>query len=333
MGKKSSNQPQETTSTVYQNTIPEWARPYAERILTDAEAQSNEPYVPYGGARIQGFDPTQQQAFGGYESLFNQGNPTLDGGIASINQSNQTLGGLSDYNAQNVGTDNWNNQIAAQYMNPFVSQVLNQQNQQAYQRFNEEQGMRNTAANRSGAFGGSRQGIVDQMAMRDMDSQLNSNAATAYRDAYQSGLGAYQNDASRQLQAMMANQTTGLNAADLNQRGLLAKSGQYAQNAGTMGQLGSTQQALAMERLKGLSDVGQQKQDLGQRSLDQAYQDFVNQRDYGRQNLSFMSGILHGIPVNAQSDVIQYQAAPNSMSQALGLGIAGLGVSGLGGSG
>ena len=69
--------------------------------------------------------------------------------------------------------------------------------------------------------------------------------------------------------------------------------------------------------------MGVQQQGLAQSSLDQAYKDFINQRDYERQNLQFMSGIMHGVPVSAQSEVLSYEAAPNPVSQMLGMGIAG----------
>jgi hypothetical protein len=65
-----------------------------------------------------------------------------------------------------------------------------------------------------------------------------------------------------------------------------------------------------------------------QAGMDMAYQDFLNQRDYDRQNLNWMSGILRGVPVSANSNVTgyQYQAPPNQMSQVAGLGLGAAGL-------
>jgi hypothetical protein len=54
-----------------------------------------------------------------------------------------------------------------------------------------------------------------------------------------------------------------------------------------------------------------------------------NQRDYERQNLQFLTGIMHGVPVTAQSETLGYEAPPNPVNQLLGLGIAGNQLSGM----
>ena len=63
----------------------------------------------------------------------------------------------------------------------------------------------------------------------------------------------------------------------------------------------------------------------GQQALDAAYQNFVNQRDYPKSQLNFYSGILHGVPVSANSDVQTTTPAPSTLGQLAGLGIAGAG--------
>jgi hypothetical protein len=67
------------------------------------------------------------------------------------------------------------------------------------------------------------------------------------------------------------------------------------------------------------------QQQQTQRELDLAYQDFLNQRDFERQNINFMSNILRGVPVQP-STVQSTYANPNPLAQFGGLGIAGLGL-------
>jgi hypothetical protein len=50
-------------------------------------------------------------------------------------------------------------------------------------------------------------------------------------------------------------------------------------------------------------EAGKYLQDYDQSKLDLAYNDFVNQSDYQKQQLNWLSGILHGVPVTADSRV------------------------------
>jgi hypothetical protein len=55
-----------TSQTVTQTNIPEWARPYAEEMLGNAQTLTDtgrNPYEPYTGQRFAGFTPMQAQAF------------------------------------------------------------------------------------------------------------------------------------------------------------------------------------------------------------------------------------------------------------------------------
>ena len=57
---------QPTQQTVTQTNIPEWARPYAERMLGQAEALTDinqNPYQSYAGQRVATLNPLQQQAY------------------------------------------------------------------------------------------------------------------------------------------------------------------------------------------------------------------------------------------------------------------------------
>ena len=54
--------PTPSSQTVTQTSIPEYAQPYVERMLGKAEAFASAPYQAYGGERIAGFTPMQEQA-------------------------------------------------------------------------------------------------------------------------------------------------------------------------------------------------------------------------------------------------------------------------------
>lgn len=59
-----------TQQTITQTTIPDWAKPYATRVLGEAEKLTyGQPYQEYGGQRMAGFNPLQQQAFGNIANM------------------------------------------------------------------------------------------------------------------------------------------------------------------------------------------------------------------------------------------------------------------------
>jgi hypothetical protein len=78
-------QPRETVQT--QTTIPEYARPYVEKMLGKTEALTDinkNPYQAYGGERIAGFTPMQQQAFQGVQNMQPSQQLNLATGMAGL---------------------------------------------------------------------------------------------------------------------------------------------------------------------------------------------------------------------------------------------------------
>ena len=297
--------------------------------MSRAEAETNQDYVPYGGQRIQGFSPDQLGGFAGLRNLANYGNPTVDSAANLAGASGIQALAAGNYSPIYASTGNWTGADVSAYMDPYLSNVLDRLQQRATQRYAEQGVARDAAAQRAGAFGGSRQSIQDFLAERELNQYLGDTEAQQLSAAYQNAQQMWSSDQARQLQALLANQGVDLQAAQLGLAG--AQAGTQA--ASTLGQLGATQQGLTLDRLNALLSAGQQQQQLGQQGLDTAYQDFVNQRDFERQNLNFLSGILHGVPVSPQSEVLTTTPGPNSISQLLGLGIAGSQLSALGGQG
>jgi hypothetical protein len=106
----------------------------------------------------------------------------------------------------------------------------------------------------------------------------------------------------------------------------------YSQALGAgaqLGQLGATQQATDINRQNQMSAMGGQQQLLEQNKINQAIQDYATQRQNPQMQLGFMSNMLRGLPMQAQTTQ-GYQSAPSTVSQIAGLGTAGIGAYGLG---
>lgn len=123
------------------------------------------------------------------------------------------------------------------------------------------------------------------------------------------------------MQAALANQNAGLAG---NAQNLQAYAG-MGNAANTLANIGGNQQSMFLDRMNAMYGAGQNQQDMMQRMLDLQYNEFTNARDYPRQNLSFMSGIMHGVPTSPSGEVTQYQPAPNFGGTMAGLGALGLG--------
>ena len=136
-------------------------------------------------------------------------------------------------------------------------------------------------------------------------------------------------DKARQEQGRM-----GLQAQLANQKAWEAAMGRGLKGAGVLGGLQKQEQALDMQRLKALSDVGAQRQALLGRTYDTAYEDFLRQREHPYQQLSRYSSLLQGIPVG-ESRTDQYykpSADPTAQLMQTGLGAYGM-MRGMGGFG
>jgi hypothetical protein len=291
--------PTPTNTTQTTTSIPEYAKPYVEKMLGKTEALSNAPYQAYGGERIAEFTPMQQQA---QQSAANLG-PAKQLGVGT------QMAGLAGLGAMGAGqqyAQQATNPYAMQaYMSPYVENALAPQMREA-QRQSAMLGQQNQAqAVQQGAFGGSRSAIVEAERQRNLQNQMGDIYGRGMQTAFEQARQAQQFGSTLGLQGM---QTAG-------------------QMAGTLGQLGQTQFGQQQAAIQGQASLGQQQQALEQQRLAQQYQDFANQRQHPYQQLAFMSDMLRGLPLS-QTAQTMYQAPPSTLSQLGGLGLAAYGMFG-----
>lgn len=102
--------------------------------------------------------------------------------------------------------------------------------------------------------------------------------------------------------------------------------GQAGTEATNLANIG-TQQLGAQQGILGLqSQMGGTQQQQNQNIINQAMTDYSTAQQYPYQQYSFLSDLLHGLPVSSTTTQ-NYMAAPNAASTTAGLGIAGLGLS------
>ena len=312
--------PAPTSQTVNQSNLPEYARPYFERLLDRTESVSNDPYQQYQGQRIAGFSGDQQAGFGVTRDAALGGAPDIDTARGVAGAATGAALGTTGFRSRDINVGMFDGDAASNYMSPYMDQVVARQQAGAMRDFREGQAGRDDAAIRQGAFGGYRQAITQGVAERGLSDRLANIEAEGRQAAFSNAQQQFERDRAAGFTADATNESNRARAAGVRQQGAALG----LQGADSFGRIAAADQGLAFQRGEALSRIGQQQQALEQQQLDTAYNDFVNQRDFRRQQLNFYSGILRGVPVTASSEVSRYDN-PNPMNQMLGLGVAGLG--------
>ena len=332
------SQPANTTQTTTQE-LPEWAKPYAKDTLAKTSALTDvnqNPYKTYDANRIAGFSPMQQQSMTGAQNMTTA--PQLDtaSGIAGIAGS-RAIGSQyspNQFGAQQVGTQDYTGQNVSQYMNPYMQNVVDIQQREAQRQADIMGTQRAGQAVKAGAFGGSRAGIMEAEAARNLAMQKGDIQAQGQNAAFQNAQQQFNTQQQRDLQAQMANQQQGMTAQQLGEqsRQFGANYGMQGlqtglQAAGQLGQLGGQRFQQGMDINKLQNTYGAQQQQLEQQGLSQSYQDFLNQQNYPYKQLGFMSDILRGTPTGSSSSMQMYQSPPSMLGQLGGLGMGAYGIS------
>jgi hypothetical protein len=292
------NVPANTTAQINQTTIPEYARPYMERLLGKTEGVTKEGYVPYGGQRIADFTQLQQESFKNAGAL---------GPAAQLGQGTNmaTQAGIGAMGAQGQYNQMATNPYAQQaFMSPYTQNALAPQLEEA-RRQSDITGQQNASqAVKAGAFGGSRFGIQEAERQRALGQTQANIYGQGMEKAFQSAQQAQQFGSSLGMQGF----------------------GQGLQAAGQLGQLGQQQFAQQQGQIQAQAAAGAQQQGREQEILSQRYQDFLNQKGHQKQQLAFMSDMLRGGPLS-QTSQQQFQAPPTMASQMAQLGLGAYGIS------
>jgi hypothetical protein len=340
-----------TQTTVNNTSIPEYARPYVETMLGTTQQQlynyetdpttgqkfasSMKGYTPFSedpSKYFAGFSPMQEQSFRGAANLGTS--PQLDtaSGIAGL-AGQRAMGTQYDptqFNAQQVGTQDYTGQNVGQYMNPYMQNVVDIQQREAQRQADIMGTQRAGQAVKAGAFGGSRAGVMEAEAARNLAMQKGDIQAQGQNAAFQNAQQQFNTQQQRDLQAQMANQGAGLQTQQLGEQSKQYGAGLGMQGlqtglqaAGQLGQLGQTQYGQQVGNIGLQNQMGAQQQAQQQGILNQQIQNYAMAQQYPQQQLAFMSNMLRGLPMQSTTTNM-YQAAPSNVSQLAGLGTAGI---------
>ena len=294
-----------TTTKSETSNIPEYARPYVERMMGSTEKQvytygdqgnitGFQPYKPFQGETVAGFSPTQARAMQGIQNYQLPGQTNLATRMTGA-------AGMGSMGAGQRYEQQATNPYATQaYMSPYMQNALAPQMREAG-RMSEIQKQSNLAeASKQGAFGGSRSALVEAERQRNLAQQQGDIYGKGMQDAFQSAQQAQQFGAKLGLEGY----------------------GQAGQMAGQMGALGQQQYGQEMGLMGQQMGIGDKQQAYEQQRLNQKIQDYATAQQYPFIQLGTLSNMLRGLPMQA-STTQMYQAQPPALQQAVGLAGAG----------
>lgn len=337
------------STTVQQVSIPKELVPYVEESIKNAQKVAALPYVAYSGQRLAGLTPQQQQAMAGImgmqspQQIAAATQAAYGAGQLGFNTAQQGIAKALGYGTtplQQLGMaapEEIGGATLAKYMSPYQQQVSDIAAREAQRQAAITQRQADLNAVGQGTYGGARQALLQAERERNLSQNIGDIYARGQQSAYEQAMA----EANRFRAAQQTAQQQNL-LAELQRRGLEEQARQIGaqlgaslgqtglgtalQAAQTMGQLGQAQQESGLQRLAAQQQVGSQVQAQEQALLSQKYQDFLEQRGYPKEQASFYSSIVRGLPISPTSVQTTTAPAPSMLSQLGGLGIAGLGL-------
>lgn len=179
------------------------------------------------------------------------------------------------------------------YMNPYLEAVLEPQRREATRQADIARNEMQSRLAKAGAYGGSRQAIMEAEAQRNLQTLLGDITGKGYSGAYEA--------AQRQRQADI----------DAGLRGLAAQTA----STQALTQAGAQQGEYGLRNLQQMLSAGAAERDIEQAGLTAAYNQFLREEQYPQQQLEFQRSMLTGLPIAAASF---YQPAPGAFQSAAG---------------
>jgi len=241
-----------------ESALSNYVGPYVTEMLGRGQALASEPYQSYTGPLTAGASNLQTQAFQG---------------IAGLTIPTSSMGAFTP---QTFTADQ-----AKNYMNPYLEASLNPQLDEM--RRQAEISRVNDAGRltKAGAFGGSRQAIMESEGNRALMDKMSGITGAGYKDAYDKAMAQFNTEQGR---------------------------GQTAQDAANQ---------YGLQALQKQTDVGGIQRGIEAEGITADKTQFETERDYPLKQVQYMQSLLQNLPLATQS---YSYTQPSAISQAASQG-------------
>jgi len=293
-------------ATGTESNLSNWVGPYVGGMLGQGQALANLPYQAYTGPLTAGASPLQTGAF---QTATGLATPTSIGAAAGTAGDIATKAqGLS----YTPGTTSFDATQAQTYMNPYLESALKPQLDEARRQSQITQQQNAAKMTQAGAFGGSRQAILDAETQRNLANTQANITGTGYSTAYDKAMAQFNADQARKAQEAQFSATYGLQGL---QTGL--------QGAQAQGQLGLQQNQAGLANLAAQMEAGNVQRGIESEGIAADKAQFEEARSNPYKMVQFQQSLLQGLPLAAQSYNV---AQPSTLQQILSGagGVAGM---------
>lgn len=242
------------------STLSPWVGDYVTNALGQGAALAAQPYQAYTGPLTAGASGLQQQAFAG---------------ASEMAQAGYTPGQF---------TGGFDASKATQYMNPYLQASLDPQLKELQRQADIQRVQDAGKLTRAGAYGGSRQAIIESEGRRNLLDKQAGLLGTGYKTAYETGLGQFNKE----------------READESSR-------QFGANFG-------------LKSVAQLADLGAQQRGITAEGVAADKAQFEEQRDFAYGMPKYQLGLLSGLPIGANTTSVDQDALGKLTSQISGLG-------------
>ena len=289
-----------TSNVVTSTKLPDELAPFVTDVLGEAQDL-------YKGEVERGYDPYTGQTIAPLTAEEQQ----AMAGIAGL------AGTTSPFIEEALGTyrqgaEKFTGDVAQQYMSPYQQAVTDIEKREATRNFEGNVLPRLEAqAVQQGAMSGlgSRAGVEFAEAQRNQSQLLADIQAKGQQKAFQDARQGFEFQKSREQQM-----------------------------ASNVGRTGPALFQAGLAEQGALQSVGQQKRELGQAALDEAYGKFLEERNFPKQQIADYSSTIYGAAPSFKTGAntattTSLPGAPSTGQQLLGLGLSGLNIYGAGTAG
>lgn len=274
-------------------------------------------YPKYGGDLVAGFTPDTQNYFTGVRGL-TAGTGEVDEATGMARQSYGNYANAPNYQGAKFDPRRVSAADIQEYMNPYQQQAIDAATGGISRRQGEEAANLRTRQASKGALGGSRGAIETELQNREYRQLAADTEAKMLAEGFDkaTALAVGQQAAAQQADrdTEQSRQFAEGAAGEKAQYGLLASE--------QLANLGKTARDMETQRLDALRNIGSQQQALTQTELDTLYKQFIEGRDWDKNELADYAAIAYGAP---RGSVTTQSQSSSPLSSILGSALYGVG--------
>jgi hypothetical protein len=252
--------------------------------LSKAWGLSNKPYEAYKGPLTAGLSPLQQQALGDY------GNLQVPGAMGEATQTAGDVAGKFGSMSYSPVGETFGAQQAQQYMNPYLQAALDPQLRELTRQSDIARMGDAARLSQAGAFGGSRQAIMEAEGRRNLLGKQSDVLGQGYATAYDKAMQQFNEDQKRKIGEAQYGADYGMKALE----------GQLGA-AKTQSGLAQAEFGTGLEGLSAQMKAGDVQRGVEKEGVAAQLAQWQEAQKYPYEQLKFQQSMIQGLPVSTST--------------------------------